>query len=104
MARGRLAPAGRTIAARAHSRQGRRTTTCLNSLRSTRPVDVPAVGQSPPATRAAVMAAMAGTHPRESGLLGSFQASRAVNRQRHLPFGSTRIASLTGRSPVTSDG
>ena len=47
--------------------RARRITTCSSSTRSTRSIDVPAVGASPAQTRAAVVAAMAG-HVRGKGV------------------------------------
>ena len=66
-ARGRSAPAARTIAGPPPRQPVPRITTSSSCTRSTRTINVAAVGESPAATRAAVMAAMAG-HIRGKGV------------------------------------
>ncbi len=65
----------RTIAGRARRRPARRITTCSSCIALDTMLDVPAVGQSPPLTRAAVIAAMAGHVRGKARLHGTLQAA-----------------------------
>ncbi len=85
--------------------RARRIITCSSSTRSMRTIDVPAVGQSPPLTRAAVEQAMAGKI-RAQGIAGRIvqalinatgsASSRppSVRRRHHI------LVTLTVREPV----